>query len=1122
MIQVEGRALIIPKEERVIGHVADNKIETREFFITDARLFTFSFKLDVESAAGTDSIDLSKKQADGGIVLSWEIRRETMQKAGTLHAQLRAFSENGEEWHSAVSDFTVRKSIQAAKSFAEIVPTEFEEIERRVTLSKEAAEESATDAKREAEYVKEACETAVKASENAYSQSSAANAYSIQAAESALKAAEYMEEAKASAERAEDQGFSPTVKIEEITAGHRVNITDANGTQAFVVLDGVDGRDGENGVSMEHAWDGTVLTITSASGQTSADLKGEKGDRGERGLQGMQGERGADGAKGDKGERGEQGVQGEKGDPGYTPKRGIDYWTDEDKEEIGADTITFISTELAKRGQLKPEFANSLDECTDTTKLYVLPDGCIYAYMPKTEYIEAPNVYDRSAALLNYRYSGQNLVSANGYYTTDFIPVDMSLSDPIVLRFKGGKMWNGSGDKLLLFDKNKTFLGATYIYDNYASTSAVIHLAEPDGDDYIIKLGYTWTGTNAIAKNSNYDNIAYIRINQQINTSVISSVNDIPDVGITIDAMGGERTTTAWLNTGRYFGTEIIEIVSQEDEMTDTLKKYVLEETGTIWRHGETTVRPTFTNQIPISTDADGNVVGLIENYRYNSSDTLTVQYGTNATGFIPIKVGDTIRFENMQFRNETINNITAGTYYIRLYDSSYTLMLSANASNFSAQYGGHGYSYETDETGNLSKLVISDSHITESGYIRMAFIPTDEEALITVNEEIAYTSGGCVWYDTGIPYTGIGAEETILELENRVRANEVDIENLKNNHSSGTETTTEITIPTFWKDAVEECIAKIKALQVGRHCVTFPFFSDNHQRNGYAGALIAKVMDACHIPYCFYGGDSISSGYIDGEDAMSMQDKKFDDMMSIVPNGRFCRAVGNHDGYWNKTEAAGDEYHYTRAKVYELFLREESISQKKHFGDDGTYYYVDDVASKVRFVILNTNKQYDESNTTFGDSVDETQLSWLQNVALSFSESGWAVVFISHQPISNHYHAYISNADAVRTVVKNYIDGAAINKADVVGWFSGHIHRDRIYTGIATNTTDDTEGSDMGFAQVTITSDNTSIAYEDATKHTATEDNQSHAIDFVTINKSTRTVSLTRLGIGNDRSYVY
>jgi hypothetical protein len=352
-----------------------------------------------------------------------------------------------------------------------------------------------------------------------------------------------------------------------------------------------------------------------------------------------------------------------------------------------------------------------------------------------------------------------------------------------------------------------------------------------------------------------------------------------------------------------------------------------------------------------------------------------------------------------------------------------------------------------------------------------------------------------------------------------KVNQNKTDIEEVSNRVTAletGSET---VTVPSFWKNAVDACISKIKSLQVGRNCVTFPFFSDNHQRNGYAGMLIAHIMEECHIPYCFYGGDSISNDVVADEATMIAQDKAFDTIMSYVPNGKLCRAVGNHDGYWYD---GTNKYYYNREQIYELFLREESVAQNKHFGGNGTYYYVDDIASKVRFIVLNTNVHRDTSGNIIGDNVEAEQLSWLQNTALSFNESGWAVVFISHQPISNHYHSNISNAEAVRTVVKNYIEGTSANKADIVGWYSGHIHRDRIYNGIAINTTDDSVGTAMGFTQVTITSDHTSIAYDDATKHTVANDDKSHAIDFVTINKTTRTVNITRLGIGDDRSYTY
>ena len=55
----------------------------------------------------------------------------------------------------------------------------------------------------------------------------------------------------------------------------------ANGKDGVNGVDGKDGVNGKDGVSATHSWDGTVLTITSASGSSSADLKGGKGDKGD-------------------------------------------------------------------------------------------------------------------------------------------------------------------------------------------------------------------------------------------------------------------------------------------------------------------------------------------------------------------------------------------------------------------------------------------------------------------------------------------------------------------------------------------------------------------------------------------------------------------------------------------------------------------------------------------------------------------------------------------------------------------------------------------------------------------------------------------------------------------------
>ena len=120
---------------------------------------------------------------------------------------------------------------------------------------------------------------------------------------------------------------SPTVDTEAITGGTKVTITDKDGTHEFNVMNGVDGAAGKSAYAF--AQDGG---FTGTEAQFSSDIN---------------------------------------------------------PDNIKGDLNAYIVEELAKRGQLKPEFSNSVDELNtsgDTTKLYVLPDGYIYGYQTKKNY----------------------------------------------------------------------------------------------------------------------------------------------------------------------------------------------------------------------------------------------------------------------------------------------------------------------------------------------------------------------------------------------------------------------------------------------------------------------------------------------------------------------------------------------------------------------------------------------------------------------------------------------------------------------------------------------------------------------------------------------------------------
>ena len=86
--------------------------------------------------------------------------------------------------------------------------------------------------------------------------------------------------------------------------------------------------DGFNIVTV-HLTDGSSMEFKIKNGS-----KGSTGEKGDQGIQGPKGDRGIQGSQGEKGIQGPQGLKGEKGDPGYTPRREIDYWTQEDKDVI--------------------------------------------------------------------------------------------------------------------------------------------------------------------------------------------------------------------------------------------------------------------------------------------------------------------------------------------------------------------------------------------------------------------------------------------------------------------------------------------------------------------------------------------------------------------------------------------------------------------------------------------------------------------------------------------------------------------------------------------------------------------------------------------------------------------
>lgn len=116
-----------------------------------------------------------------------------------------------------------------------------------------------------------------------------------------------------------NDGFSPIVEVEEIEGGNRVTITDKDGAKVFDVMDGRDGRDGENGKDGGY-YEPEVFQLAEDTMLMSffpENISGEHTGK-------------------------DYTITLPHGEDGYTPKKGVDYWTQNDKEEIVDEVLSSI------------------------------------------------------------------------------------------------------------------------------------------------------------------------------------------------------------------------------------------------------------------------------------------------------------------------------------------------------------------------------------------------------------------------------------------------------------------------------------------------------------------------------------------------------------------------------------------------------------------------------------------------------------------------------------------------------------------------------------------------------------------------------------------------------------
>ena len=217
-------------------------------------------------------------------------------------------------------------------------------------------------------------------------------------------------------------------------------------------------------------------------------------------------------------------------------------------DAIKDDANAFLVAELAKRGQLKPEFANSVEECVDESKLYVLPDGYIWAYMYGGA--SGPSYTNLAGNVLTdtrLSTSGGSK-SCTGAVTTGFIPckagqvIRMQGFDPTVLI-------DGSTNPYICFytaaAESAIVSDTTYTRPNllYGSPGGITK----EGDVYYYTAFTCGSGGTDVKPHPLQDSITHIRI--------CGKAIEGAEIIVTVDQEITEGTGTgyAWRNTGHAF-----------------------------------------------------------------------------------------------------------------------------------------------------------------------------------------------------------------------------------------------------------------------------------------------------------------------------------------------------------------------------------------------------------------------------------------------------------------------------------------------------------------------------------------------------------------------------------------
>ena len=458
-------------------------------------------------------------------------------------------------------------------------------------------------------------------------------------------------------------------------------------------------------------------------------------------------------------------------------------------------------------------------------------------------------------------------------------------------------------------------------------------------------------------------------------------------------------------------------------------------------------------------------------------------------------KVAKQLQEKDIKFISDIRNQLTGyEEISYKQYDFAYSI---ANGKPYLYENGGAGNSntvidvsigevYKIDmttiSTSSAYTIILTDSNDNVITSIKANKTLTEETFVVNISENVSkmYVSFG-----KGLCVIN---KEAILDIKN------------KDN------------IPEFYKEHLENKINEINKNEdnYGTNGTTIGFITDIHYPDNkmYSIDMLKKITENTNVEMIISGGDNLR----DNEDKVKarLNIREFMQIVKTKLGDKFYNVYGNHDNNSNQ------ENIFTQDEVYSMYFKQQEkrvITDKNNL--KGLYWYKDDEVQKIRYIALNSFEGTE-------GIISVKQMKWLCEEALNLPSDGWYLAFFTHSTMSIHQTNTMKEVrellNAIRyqtSYSKTYIDYNN-NTYNINKDFSGKKHS--ILFAMAGHNHIDRLQEDNGIYYVQTICDAT---YGNDTVPSRQDINQ-QCFDIITINKTTNTVNLTRVGAGEDRSFTF